>query len=135
MALPDTAHRVALHTSDKVNTQIAEATQRSIAYYRSHPAEIPARLKKLDREWDIERILETNASTLIVISSILGFTISIWFFVIPLLVGAFLLQHALQGWCPPLPIMRRIGFRTATEIEVERKALEKITHRPDASLF
>lgn len=135
MALPDTAHRVALHTSDKVNIQIAEATQRSIAYYRSHPAEIPARLKKLDREWDIERILETNASILIVISSLLGFTMSTWFFVIPLLVGGFLLQHALQGWCPPLPIMRRIGFRTSTEIEVERKALEKLTHRPDASLF
>ncbi|PUA28939.1 MAG: hypothetical protein B0W54_11095 [Cellvibrio sp. 79] len=135
MALPDTTHRVALHTSDKVNIQIAEATQRSIAYYRSHPAEIPARLKKLDREWDIERILETNAATLIIISSILGFTMSILFFVVPLLVGAFLLQHALQGWCPPLPVMRRIGFRTSTEIEIERKALEKITHRPDASLF
>ncbi|HEY8942134.1 MAG TPA: DUF2892 domain-containing protein [Cellvibrio sp.] len=135
MALPDTVHRVALHTSDKVNIQIAEATQRSIAYYRSHPAEIPARLKKLDREWDIERILETNASTLIVISSILGFTTSSLFFVIPLLVGGFLLQHALQGWCPPLPVMRRIGFRTASEIEVERKALEKMIHRPNASLF
>ncbi|WP_200882962.1 hypothetical protein [Cellvibrio mixtus] len=101
MALPDTTHRVALHTSGETNQRIAEATQRSIAYYRNHPVEIPARLKKLDREWDIERVLETNASTLIVISCIFGFIVHKLFFIIPLLVGAFLLQHALQGWCPP----------------------------------
>lgn len=135
MALPDTTHRVALHTSGETNQRIAEATQRSIAYYRNHPVEIPARLKKLDREWDIERVLETNASTLIVISCIFGFIVHKLFFIIPLLVGAFLLQHALQGWCPPLPIMRRLGFRTSSEIEIERKALEKMIHRPDASLF
>ena len=24
---------------------------------------------------------------------------------------AFLLQHALQGWCPPMPVFRWLGFR------------------------
>ena len=126
MELPDTTHRVADHTSERVNNRIAEATQRSIIYYRNHPLEVPRRLKALDREWDIERALETNASTLIVITCILGFAVSNIFFVVPLLVGIFLLQHALQGWCPPLPILRRLGFRTSSEIEFERKALEEI---------
>ena len=35
----------------------------------------------------------------------------------------FLLQHALQGWCPPVPILRRQGFRTRHEIDAERQAL------------
>lgn len=126
MELPDTTHRVCQHTADKVNQKIAGATQRSISFYKSHPDKIPNRLRELDREWDIERALETNASTLIVITCLLGFSVSVMFFVIPLLVGVFLLQHALQGWCPPLPILRRLGFRTSTEIEAERKALEEV---------
>ena len=38
----------------------------------------------------------------------------------------FLLQHALQGWCPPLPLLRRLGVRTQAEIERERYALKAI---------
>lgn len=33
------------------------------------------------------------------------------------------IKHALQGWCPPLPILRRLGFRTTQESEQERAAL------------
>ena len=39
-------------------------------------------------------------------------------------VPAFLLQHAIQGWCPPLPVFRRLGVRTADEINRERVALQ-----------
>lgn len=126
MELPDTTHRVSQHTSEKINQKIEDATQRSIVFYRNHPEKIPNHLKQLDHEWDIERALETNAATLIVITCLLGFTVTTVFFVIPLLVGAFLLQHALQGWCPPLPLLRRLGFRTSSEIETERKALEAL---------
>lgn len=38
----------------------------------------------------------------------------------------FLFQHAIQGWCPPLPILRRLGFRTAEEINQERYALKAL---------
>jgi hypothetical protein len=41
-------------------------------------------------------------------------------------VTAFLFQHAVQGWCPPVPILRRLGFRTVTEIEQERHALKAL---------
>ena len=36
----------------------------------------------------------------------------------------FLFQHAIQGWCPPVPVLRRFGVRTAAEIEEERYALK-----------
>ena len=41
-------------------------------------------------------------------------------------VAAFLLEHAVQGWCPPLAVLRRLGVRTAHEIERERRGLEEI---------
>ena len=44
----------------------------------------------------------------------------------PVGVAAFLLQHALQGWCPPLPVFRWYGVRTQSEIEQERYALKAI---------
>jgi hypothetical protein len=46
------------------------------------------------------------------------------FYALPAVVAAFLLQHALQGWCPPLSIFRRRGVRTAREIAEERYALK-----------
>jgi hypothetical protein len=42
------------------------------------------------------------------------------------MVTGFLLQHAIQGWCPPVPILRRLGFRTADEINRERYALKAL---------
>lgn len=45
---------------------------------------------------------------------------------LPALVTIFLLQHAVQGWCPPVPILRKLGFRTSYEIEEERRALKAL---------
>jgi hypothetical protein len=35
-------------------------------------------------------------------------------------------QHALQGWCLPVPLLRRLGVRTQREIERERFALKAL---------
>ena len=126
MELPNTNERVAINTSERVNNDIHMYTQNSIYFYRRNPQLIEQRLEELDKEWDIERVLETNASSLIVASSALGFLVNKKFFAIPFVVGTFLLQHALQGWCPPLPILRRLGYRTTSEIQEERDALENI---------
>ena len=48
------------------------------------------------------------------------------FYLLPAAVAGFLLQHAVQGWCPPLPVFRRLGVRTAYEIEEERYALKAL---------
>ncbi len=45
---------------------------------------------------------------------------------LPAIVTGFLFQHAIQGWCPPLPVLRRRGFRTAEEINQERYALKAL---------
>ncbi|HYD16109.1 MAG TPA: hypothetical protein VEA77_06890 [Hyphomicrobium sp.] len=90
------------------------------------PAEITRRLRELDEEWDIERAIEANASSLAFLGTALGFFIHPYWLALPALVTAFLFQHAIQGWCPPVPILRRMGFRTANEIERERQALKAV---------
>jgi len=123
--IPSTVERVPQQTQESVNRRIARATRENIAYYSSHGrAGIDRRLQELDEEWDIERMLEANAASVALAGVILGATIDRRLFVIPGLVGGFLLQHAIQGWCPPLPILRSYGFRTADEINHERMALK-----------
>ncbi|MCL5270613.1 MAG: hypothetical protein M1457_08710 [bacterium] len=123
--LPKTTMRVTAHTADHINRQIAAQTERNIAFYAVHPELIDQRLEELDREWDIERTLETNAAVVGLAGLVLGTRDRRWLFV-PALVGGFLLQHALQGWSPPVPFMRRLGVRTQSEIEAERFALKAL---------
>jgi len=56
----------------------------------------------------------------------MGMTLGRRWLVLPALVSGFLLQHALQGWCPPVPVLRRLGFRTMAEIDRERYALKTL---------
>ncbi len=123
--LSSTVDRVPQHTAAHVNQRIQQQTRENIDRAALGGAEqIERRLQELDKEWDVERALEANAASVVLIGSALGFVADRRFFALPAFVGAFLLQHALQGWCPPLPIMRRLGIRTAAEIEEERRALK-----------
>ena len=124
--IPSTTERVQLHTNPEINDRIRRDTLAKIAYYQQHKEEIDDRLKELDREWDTERLLETNAGTVAMIGVVLGFARSKSWFFLPGLVGFFLLQHAIQGWCTPLLVIRRLGFRNAGEIHGERIALQRI---------
>jgi hypothetical protein len=98
----------------------------SVRYFAEHKYEIPARLRELDREWDIERAIEANASVLALTGIALAAGHDRRWLVLPGLVAGFLLQHAIQGWCPPVPVLRKLGFRTSYEIEEERRALKAL---------
>ena len=118
--------RVARNTAPNVNDRLSNELRGRLAHYRRHPDQIEARLSELNAEWDIERVLETNASALAFTGVALGATINRRYLWLPAIVTAFLFQHAVQGWCPPLPIFRRMGYRTSREIENERKLLEQL---------
>ncbi len=120
------ARRVLEQTDSKINEQIARLTEANIAYYAKHPEQIEKRLTELDEEWDIERTLEANAASVALAGTVLGTLVSRKWYFLPLIVGGFLLQHAVQGWCPPLPVFRRLGVRTVEEIDHERYALKAI---------
>jgi hypothetical protein len=97
------------------------------------PLAITRRLSELEREWDVERVLEVNASTLAGAGVVLGAVRGRRWLVLPVTVMGFLLQHGIQGWCPPLAVFRRLGVRTRSEIEAERMAL--LAARGDLSRF
>ncbi len=125
--LADTNHRVADATCEHVNEQIRDQTRRDLARYaNASRSEITARLRELDQEWDIERTLQANAASFSLAGLVLGATVNRKWFIFPGVVAAFLLQHAVQGWCPPLPIFRRLGIRTSAEINEERYALKAL---------
>jgi hypothetical protein len=119
--------RVEENTSANTLQEIRTQTLRNLKHFAQHPEGIKDRLKELNREWDTERVLEANAATLAFAGTILGFTVNRKWFYLPGVVTAFLLQHALQGWCPPLPIIRNIfKVRTRHEIDEEVFALKSM---------
>jgi hypothetical protein len=115
-----------MNTAEPINERIRLLAEASIEHYARHPEEIDHRLEELDREWDTERTLEANAATLAFTGTVLGALSHRLWLLVPLTVTGFLFQHAVQGWCPPLPILRRLGVRTAQEIEAERYALKAL---------
>jgi hypothetical protein len=121
-----TFERVPAHTSEEVNRQIEAEIAERVQRIATQPASIPVRLRELAEEWDIERAIEANASSIVFIGVLLGFFVHPYWLALPALVAAFLFQHAVQGWCPPIPVLRRLGFRTAHEIEKERNALKAL---------
>ncbi|HYC78523.1 MAG TPA: hypothetical protein VEI02_12925 [Planctomycetota bacterium] len=125
-AVRESATRVASHDDAETAENIRRRTCRSVAFFAQRPDLVGRRLRELDREWDVERCLETGSSVL----TLLGLTGAVlrgrrWL-LLPLAVQSFFLQHALQGWCPPLPLLRRLGVRTQQEIDRERYALKAL---------
>jgi hypothetical protein len=122
--ISDVSDRVRRSTAAPLNEEIDRRTDAGIkAYSGSSRDEIIRRIRELDREWDIERILEVNASTLALTGLVLGMTVNRKWLAVPAVVLSFLLQHGIQGWCPPLPILRRLGIRTRGEIDREKYQL------------
>jgi len=119
--------RVREHSPEKFNERIDRATQRRVlrAGGESKPV-LSRRLEELDQEWDMERVLEANASALALGGLLLGLLVNKKFFLIPCFVLPFLLQHAIQGWCPPVPMFRSRGIRTRKEIDTEKFAVKAL---------
>lgn len=123
--IPATSLRVPLQTSDEINEQIRQEMHERVARFRdASPETITRRLEELDQEWDVERVLEANAASIAFTGCLLTAAVSRRWIVLPMAVTAFLFQHAIQGWCPPLPVIRRLGVRTMREIDEERFALK-----------
>lgn len=127
MQLPATSRRVEHNTAPHLNERIrARADAEVVRLESASDEDIAQRLRELDAEWDIERMLQVNASVLAMLGVILGARVDRRFLALPAAVFTFFGQHALQGWCPPIPVFRRLGVRTQREIERERYALKAL---------
>jgi hypothetical protein len=117
------------HTSDASNQRIDHETQEAMEQIEYSPELIRARLDKIDREWNVDRALMLNFAVLASFSASMAMrnvyrhgklgVFGAAFFT----QMAFLAHHAIRRWCPPLPVFRRLGFRSDHEISAERVAL------------
>jgi hypothetical protein len=117
--------RVRTSTSEAANARIDKRILKNITKYSGYSREaISKRLDKLYKEWDVERVLEVNASILALSGIVMQRITRKRWYLLTTVVSGFLLQHGVQGWCPPLPIFRRLGIKTRTEINEEIYALK-----------
>lgn len=116
--------RVRENTSKTSNLRIDRQTFENIKHYSGlSQEEISKRIHELDREWDIERVLEINMSALALTGIALSSKNRNWL-VLPTIALGFFAQHALQGWCPPITLFRYLKVRTRDEINQEKHALK-----------
>jgi hypothetical protein len=113
------------------NERIDRETRDSIDEVADSSELVRKRLGELDREWSVDRALQLSFAVANGLSG--GMTMrsllrtkrfGVWGALFGAQV-AFLAHQALRGWCPPLPLLRRLGFRSAREICAERCVLEK----------
>jgi hypothetical protein len=118
------------HSAESNNDRIDRETRDSLDEVADSSELVRKRLGELDREWHVDRALMLNFAVIgglsggMTMRSLLrtgrfgGWGTFFWIQV------AFLAHHAIRGWCPPLPVFRRLGFRSAREICAERCVLE-----------
>lgn len=125
--LPATTQRVATYTSPDINEMIRSNTLENLICLKdADQEELTRRIRKLNYEWDAERFVEAKAAVCVMGCSLFGISKSKYWSFLTLIAGTFLLQHALLGWCPSAPVMRKMGIRTAEEINQEKIVLKTL---------
>eukprot|EP00762_Andalucia_godoyi_P005999 ANDGO_00085.mRNA.1 hypothetical protein ACA1_197720 len=117
--------RTRIYASTKLNQKLDENLAESIRAYIDHSfEEITQRIEVLNKEWGMERLLELSASALITVAlASLLFTSRgslLKKLILPVSASAFLMQHAIQGWCPPFSVLRAFGVRPSAQIFSEK---------------
>ena len=119
--------RVRAHSNRLQNQRIDAQAQQCLQRYAAADREAISRhIDALNREWDVERYLQMNAGIVSLSGAVLGAMMSRRFLVLPAVVFGFFFQHATQGWCPPLPVFRKMRVRTRREINQEKYALKAL---------
>jgi hypothetical protein len=122
----ETKDRVRENAPAGINQKVDTKIREHLYQYYNDQSKIDKRLCELDHEWDIERIFQLNAAVLSLMGLWNGLTRHRFWFILPLAAASFLASHATEGWCPPVTLLRRLGFRTRQEIEKEKYALKTI---------
>lgn len=119
--------RVRRYTSQQQIRRIDQAMEDRLRMYASAPPSvIEQRIEELRREWSIERYLQLNIAAVGLATVALAATTDRrWGWLTCAGLGFFLF-HAVEGFDPPLPALRRLGIRTRSEINAEIYALKVI---------
>src|SRR6187402_2465692 len=78
-----------------VNDRIHGRTLHDVSrFVGADPVFIDERIRELEREWDVERTLQTNGAALALAGVALGFAVDRRFLLVPAVAAAILLQQA-----------------------------------------
>lgn len=122
--------RVRARTSSRVNARLDDELQGRLLDLESQgPEAMRARIEQIDREWDIDRMLIAMFPIVGGITHELGHRVHRAFSYLFRVQLGFMLSHAIVGWCPPVPVLRRLGFRTRQELDDEKHTLEGMLAR------
>lgn len=125
--IPATQSRVEQVSDPRINSSIRAQTVARVEMLRQkRHGEVSATLWALSREWDIERVMALNAGVLVCAGSLLALCGKRGAALCTGAVGGLLAVYAVKGRCPLLPVMRRLGVRTAREIAREQMALKAL---------
>lgn len=124
---PNEMDRVRRNTLPEQQARIDARIEQNVRAYGTMPADrLDERIRELQQEWSMERYLETNASIIGLTTAFLALVSGRKWLLMTGVVMGFLMQHAIQGWCPPVPIFRGRGVRTRGEIDREMYALKAL---------
>ena len=92
-------------------------------YAQADRSSLDTRLAALDREWEIERVVEAQSA----LSGLAGVVLmaargTSWMW-LPVTVFGCMLQRATRGWSPMITLLNQRGYRLRTEIEDEKFGL------------
>jgi hypothetical protein len=119
---------VRTHTPPGVNRRIdahVEACVRSMAE-RGDRAEMSRYLKRLEREWDLNRAVTVGTSALAVLGLLLGRRDGGRWRMLSGVAMGLQLQHGLLGFSPLSAVLRELGVRTRREIDLEKFAIKAL---------
>ena len=110
-----------------VNAKVARDMENRIERLSGeNKAVISDRINRLDDEWDIDRSVMVNFAIVGTLTLMLTRFKDRRFINLLQLQMGFMLAHAFSGWCPPVSVFRRLGFRSRMEIDAEKYALKTL---------
>jgi hypothetical protein len=121
------ADPVRRYTSEELLRQIEEKIEHNIRYYAAQPNYVIAqRIEELRHEWSIERYLQINIGALGILTAMLALGKNRAWGLLTCAGLGFFLYHGIRGFDPPIPLLRRMGMRTRSEIDRELFALKAL---------
>jgi len=104
--------RVRRHTAKAVLSCIDDGTRENLmAHATADRDQTDARLCRLEREWDTDRLIEAEGAVTALTGLALTLLVNRRFAVIPAMAAISIFTHATTGWYPLLPLFRRLGVR------------------------
>lgn len=115
------------YTSRAMLQRIEDQIAHNIRFYAAQPDHVVAqRIEDLKHEWSIERYLQANAAAVGFTTALLALLNNRKWALLTCGALGFFLYHGLKGFDPPIPLLRKAGVRTRTEIDQELYALKAL---------